>query len=178
MPQLAPQDRAFGGEERCVPASEFRNALSKLATTVSVITTDGPAGVAGVTCSAVCALSDEPAMVLICIHGKSATNSAIKSNRVLCVNSLQAEQRYLSQAFAGVGGIPMRERFTLCDWDTAVTGAPRCKQALVTLDCEVTDVRDIGTHSIFVAKVLATNESEGHNPLLYQRRAYATTRLL
>ena len=83
----------------CVPAAEFRSALSRLATTVSVITTDGPAGVAGVTCSAVCALSDEPAMVLVCIHGKSATNAAIKANRVFCVNSLQAEQR---ESVAGV----------------------------------------------------------------------------
>jgi flavin reductase (DIM6/NTAB) family NADH-FMN oxidoreductase RutF len=178
MPQFASQDRASEAQARCVPATEFRNALSKLATTVSVVTTDGPGGVAGVTCSAVCALSDEPAMVLVCIHGKSATNTAIKANRVLCVNSLQAEQKNLSQAFAGIGNIPMQERFSLGDWDTAVTGAPRCKQALVTLDCEVTDARDVGTHSIFVAKVLATAESEDREPLLYQRRVYATTRAL
>jgi flavin reductase (DIM6/NTAB) family NADH-FMN oxidoreductase RutF len=178
MPQFASQDRASEAQARCVPATEFRNALSKLATTVSVVTTDGPGGVAGVTCSAVCALSDEPAMVLVCIHGKSATNTAIKANRVLCVNSLQAEQKNLSQAFAGIGNIPMQERFSLGDWDTAVTGAPRCKQALVTLDCEVTDARDVGTHSIFVAKVLATAELEDGEPLLYQRRVYATTRAL
>ena len=109
MPQFAPQVRAPDGEAPCVPATEFRGALSRLATTVSVITTDGPAGIAGVTCSAVCALSDDPAMVLVCIHGKSATNAAIKANQVFCVNSLQAEQSELSQAFAGIGSIPMRD---------------------------------------------------------------------
>ncbi len=46
----------------------------------------------------------------------------------------------------------------------------------MALDCEVADVRDIGTHSIFIARVLATAESEDGDPLLYQRRAYATTR--
>lgn len=178
MPQFASHDRAHDVQAPCVPAAEFRNALSKLATSVSVITTDGSGGAAGVTCSAVCALSDEPAMVLICIHGKSAANTAIKTNRVLCVNSLQTEQRELSQAFAGIGSIPMEQRFMLSDWDTAVTGAPRCKHALVALDCEVADVRDVGTHSIFIARVLATAKSESHDPLLYQRRAYATTRLL
>jgi flavin reductase (NADH)/flavin reductase/chlorophenol-4-monooxygenase component 1 len=178
MPQFALHDRAHDVQAHCVPAAEFRNALSKLAATVSVITTNGPGGVAGVTCSAVCAVSDEPAMVLVCIHGKSAANAAIKTNGVLCVNSLQAEQRELSQAFAGIGGMPMQERFMLSDWDTAVTGAPRCKHALVALDCEVTDVRDVGTHGIFTAKVLATAGSESRDPLLYQRRAYATTRLL
>ena len=53
--------------------------------------------------------------------------------------------------------------------------APRCKNALIALDCEVAEVRDIGTHSVFVAKVLATSEAEQGEPLLYQRRAYVTT---
>jgi len=72
----------------------------------------------------------------------------------------------------------MKERFILTDWDALVTGAPRCKHALVALDCEIADVRDVGTHSVFTARVLATKESEGGEPLLYQRRAYATARLL
>ncbi|HET7192886.1 MAG TPA: flavin reductase family protein [Pseudolabrys sp.] len=174
LPAL-PQDRVFDASARCVPAIEFRNALSRLATAVSVVTTDGPAGTAGVTCSAVCALSDEPAMVLVCVHGKSATNTAIKSNRNLCVNCLQSGQSDLSQAFAGVGGMPMPQRFALSTWDSLVTGAPRCREALVALDCEVAEVRDVGTHSIFVAKVLATAETSTGEPLLYQRRAYVTT---
>ena len=161
-----------------VSAREFRGALSKLATSVTVITTGGEAGLAGVTCSAVCAVSDDPAMVLVCVHGKSVTNIAIKTNGVLCVNCLQAEQRDLSQAFAGFGNIPMQERFALADWGTLITGAPHCKGALISLDCEVAEVRDMGTHSIFIAKVLATAESEGGEPLLYQRRTYATTRAL
>lgn len=178
MSHFATHDRAPDVRQACVPAGEFRNALSKVATAVSVITTDGPGGMAGVTCSAVCALSDDPAMMLVCIHGKSATNSAIKTNRVLCINSLRAEQRDLSQAFAGVGNIPMQDRFGLSNWDIAVTGAPRCKDALVALDCEVTDVHDVGTHSIFIAKVLTTAELDDGDPLLYRRRAYATTRVL
>ena len=70
-------------------------------------------GAAGVTCSAVCAVSDEPAMLLVCVHSKSTTNTAIKKNGVLCVNCLQAEETELSQAFAGMEGIPMPERFAL-----------------------------------------------------------------
>jgi flavin reductase (DIM6/NTAB) family NADH-FMN oxidoreductase RutF len=175
MLTTAPQDRVFDVSTRCVPATEFRNALSRLATAVSVVTTDGPAGTAGVTCSAVCALSDDPAMILVCVHGKSATNTAIKSNRNLCVNCLHSRQSDLSQAFAGIGGIPMPERFALSTWDFLVTGAPCCKEALIALDCKVAEVRDVGTHSIFVAKVLATAETSTGEPLLYQRRTYVTT---
>jgi flavin reductase (DIM6/NTAB) family NADH-FMN oxidoreductase RutF len=178
MPELMSQDRAAAVTAHCVSAAEFRGALSKLATAVSVITTDGPTGPAGLTCSAVCAVSDEPAMLLVCVHSKSTTNTAIKTNGVLCVNCLQTEQTELSQAFAGIGSIPMPERFALADWGTLVTGAPHCRTALVSLDCEVADVRDIGTHSIFIARVLATVESKDGEPLLYQRRSYATTRVL
>ncbi|HEX5212529.1 MAG TPA: flavin reductase family protein [Pseudolabrys sp.] len=162
-----------------VSSSEFRDALSKLATPVSVIATDGPSGRAGLTCSAVCAVSDEPPMLLVCVHSKSAANAVIKANGVLCVNCLQVEQRGLSQAFAGIGGIPMHERFAMTDWGVLATGAPHCKKALVALDCKVADVRDMGTHTIFIAQVMATAESsEGGDPLIYQRRAYGTVRLL
>jgi flavin reductase (NADH)/flavin reductase/chlorophenol-4-monooxygenase component 1 len=178
MPEHVSQTSAPAVTANCVTAAEFRGALSKLATTVSVVTTDGRAGLAGVTCSAVCAVSDDPAMLLVCVHGKSVTNTAIKTNRVLCINCLNAEQRELSQVFAGVGSIPMHERFALAVWGTLVTGSPHCTSALVSLDCEAVDIRDIGTHSIFLARVLATAQSSNGDPLLYQRRSYATTRVL
>lgn len=38
----------------------FRDAMSKLAAAVNIITTEGPAGRAGFTASAVCSVTDEP----------------------------------------------------------------------------------------------------------------------
>ena len=165
-------------ERGAVSANEFRSALSKLTTAVSVIATDGPAGSAGLTCSAVCAVSDEPPLLLVCVHSKSAANRAIKANGILCVNCLQASQKDLSQVFAGVGNVPMQERFAISQWGALVTGAPYCREALVALDCKVTEVRDIGTHTIFIGAVVATAEHAESEPLVYQRRAYATTRPL
>ena len=161
-----------------VSAEQFRGAFAQFATTVSVIATDGSAGRAGVTCSAVCAVSDTPATLLVCVHGKSAANPIIKENGVLSVNCLDAEQRDLSQAFAGMGGLPMAQRFALEHWDVFATGAPYCRNALVALDCNLTEVREVGTHSIFIAKVVATMARPEGTPLIYQRRAYATTRTL
>jgi flavin reductase (NADH)/flavin reductase/chlorophenol-4-monooxygenase component 1 len=161
-----------------VCSTEFRSAMSKFTTAVSVIATDGPAGYAGLTCSAVCAVSDTPATLAVCIHGKSAANSRIKANGVLSVNCLQVDQRELSQAFAGIGKIPMEERFAMTNWGVLVTGAPCCIDALVALDCAITEVHDVGTHSIFIVRVMATAEFNDRNPLIYQQRNYATTRSL
>ncbi len=175
-PQRPPLGAFAVAGEGAVSALQFREAMSNLATAVSVITTAGPAGVAGVTCSAVCAVSDAPPLVLACLHAKSAVNGVIKANGVLCVNSLGAAQAELSQMFAGVGGVPMAERFTVGVWDALATGAPRCREALVSLDCAVVEAREVGTHSVFVARVLAAVEGAAADPLIYHRRNYATKR--
>ncbi len=155
---------------------EFRDAFSKIGTAVSVVTTDGPAGRAGLTCSAICAVCDRPPLVAICVHRDSATNAAISANRVVCVNCLHAAQRDLSQMFAGIGRVPMPERFGQGRWTTLVTGAPVCERALVALDCEIVDVKEFGTHSMFIARVVATANAGPAEPLIYHQRSYATTR--
>jgi flavin reductase (DIM6/NTAB) family NADH-FMN oxidoreductase RutF len=161
-----------------VSAAEFRGAFANFATTVSVIATDGPAGMAGVTCSAICAASDEPPLLAACVHGKSAANAALKANRVMSVNCLDASQVDLSQAFAGVGRLSTEQRFALGSWDVLVTGAPCCRDSLAAFDCEVVEARDLGTHSLFIARVVATSARDTGEPLVYQRRAYAATRQL
>jgi flavin reductase (NADH)/flavin reductase/chlorophenol-4-monooxygenase component 1 len=159
-----------------LPPQDFREALSNVATAVSVIATDGPGGIGGVTCSALCCASDTPPLLAFCIHRKSAANALIRANGVLCINCLQAAQQDLSQLFAGAGSVPMRERFGGPGWSMLATGAPWHKDALVAFDCALMDVRDIGTHSLFIAKVLKTAQGGAAAPLLHRRHAYATAR--
>lgn len=157
-----------------VPADEFRGALANLTTAVSIVTTDGPAGRAGLTCSAVFPISDDPATVAVCVHRKGAANAAIFENRVLCVSCLRREQRDLSQLFAGAGSVPMRERFSGHEWHPLHTGAPGNRDALVSIDCEVVEKLDVGTHSLFIARVVSIVQGDRAEPLVYFRRTYAT----
>ena len=159
-----------------VSADEFREALSRVASSVSIVTTDGANGIAGFTCSAVCAVTDEPPTVLVCVNRKSSANAIIKANGVLCVSSLGADQVALSQMFAGVGKVPMHERFGGSQWGLLTTGSPYCKTSRVALDCGIAEVREVGTHSIFFAEVLSTVHSTGDQPLIYHSRNYATIR--
>src|SRR5690242_2711164 len=167
---------AIAAEAGGVSPIQFRDALSRIGTAVSVVSTDGPAGMAGLTCSAVCAVCDRPPLVAVCVHRDSAANAAISINRVLCVNCLHSAQQDLSQMFAGVGQVTMPERFRRGRWSRLATGAPVCDSALVALDCEVIDVRQFGTHSMFIARVVATANARVAEPLLYHQRSYATTR--
>lgn len=156
-----------------VSSDEFRSALSRAITAVTIVTTDGPNGRAGVTCSAVSAVCDTPPTVLVCINRRSFANQVIKANEVLCVNWLSAAQANVSQVFAGAGGLPMDERFASDEWSALATGAPASCNALVSLDCRVVEAREIGTHSIFLARVLAARSNDSGRPLAYCRRDYA-----
>ena len=158
-----------------VSATEFKEALSKAITPVTILATDGPDGRAGVTCSAVCSVCDTPPTVLVCINRKSYANAVIKANGILTVNWLSADQSELSQLFAGVGGLPMPERFAKSQWGTLLSGAPYCKEAMMTLDCRVADAIEVGTHSLIFARVIATTKADERHPLAYYQRAYATT---
>jgi len=171
--ELHSTERAL--DVHALDALAFREALSKAVTAVTVVTTDGPHGTAGVTCSAVSSVSDTPPTVLVCINRRSAANAVIKANGVLSVNWLCAEQIDVSQLFAGAGGVPMQDRFSQHEWTRLATGAPCSTDALVSLDCHIAEAMEVGTHSIFLARVLAATHADSGAPLVYCQRAYATT---
>jgi flavin reductase len=171
-----PIDASIREHTTHVSAGEFREALSRVASSVSIVTTDGVHGIAGFTCSAMCAVTDEPPTILVCVNRKSAANAIIKANGVLCVSSLGADQVALSQMFAGVGEVPMHQRFGGPQWGLLTTGSPYCKTSRVALDCRIAEVREVGTHSIFIAEVLSTVHATGDEPLIYHSRNYATVR--
>lgn len=49
-----------------VDQQTFRDAMSCMGAAVNIITTDGPAGRAGFTASAVCSVTDTPPTLLVC----------------------------------------------------------------------------------------------------------------
>lgn len=175
---MAPPVHTCETRVELVTASDFRAAISGLATAVSVVTTDGHAGKAGLTCSAVCSVSDSPPTILACVSRRSAAYATIVANGVFCVNCLPAGQRELSQLFAGVGQVPMTDRFEPSFWSVLCTGAPCLKDALTVFDCELVEAREVATHGVLIGRVLAIADSGSAEPLIHHRQRYATTRVL
>ena len=48
--------------------ASFRDAMAHVGAAVNIITTDGPAGRAGFTASAVCSVTDTPPTLLVCLN--------------------------------------------------------------------------------------------------------------
>lgn len=146
--------------------------MSRLASAVHIVTTDGPAGRRGVTASAVVSVSDDPATVIVCLNATNAENERFGLNGNFAVNVLAAGGEEIAQAFAGEGNLSAAERFALGEWAPAATGAPLLLAALAGFDCRLVDRRIIATHHVLVGEVEAVREGPGAPPLLYHARGY------
>jgi flavin reductase len=146
--------------------------MAQFAAAVSVVTTDGPHGRCGVTCTAVCSVTDDPATILVCLNRRSRTNPVFRANGVLCVNLLGAGQEDVSAVFAGQSGIDTADRFVQGRWDTLVTGAPVFRDGIGALDCSIVEIKECGTHTIMFGHVTAVRSGSLRDSLVYFNRQY------
>ena len=157
-----------------IEATDFRDAMSLLTTAVHVITTQGDSGCHGFTASAVCSVTDTPPTLLVCMNQAARSHEYFVDNKTLSVNVLGAQHEQLSTAFASK--LSSEERFEQGSWTELATGAPILADALVSFDCEIEDIQQVGTHSIFMCRVVAINQSEQQSEqqdsLVYFNRAY------
>lgn len=152
---------------------QFVHAMSRAAATVSVVTTDGPAGMAGVTVSAMTSVSadgDAPTM-LVCVNKGASAAGPILQNGVFAINVLEAGQQSIADVFAGRTSATGAARFDGLAFDRLQTGAPVLR-GLAGFDCAVQAVDLIGTHHVIIGAVRAVRSSEDGTPLIYGMRSY------
>ncbi|NPD66252.1 FMN reductase [Lichenicola cladoniae] len=153
-----------------VDTTIYREAMSRLGAAVNVITTGDGVSRHGLTASAVCSVTDDPPTLLVCINRSSRSRAAFIEGGPICVNTLAHAQRDISVAFAGK--LDMEERFTEGVWTTLVTGAPVLEQSLVSFDCLVSSVVEVGTHSVIFCHVQDIRLGDPAAALVYFARAY------
>lgn len=142
---------------------EFRAALGRFASGVTVVTTRDAAGTMhGITVTAFCSVSLEPALILICIEKVAGSHYAFEESGVFIVNILDRSQQALSEHFAST--LPFK--FEEIDFSPGLDGIPVLADALVTLHCRVKKACDGGDHSIYIAEVEKAEIKDG-NPLVY-----------
>lgn len=152
---------------------EFREAMSRLAAPVHVVTTDGPAGRHGATATSVVSLTDAPPTLIVCLNRSSRAYRLASENRAVAVNLLGARHEALARAFSvSSGGAPDR-RFDHGAWDRLATGAPTLTDALAVFDGRVTEESVVGTHAVLFVEIVALRVGAADDqPLLHHRRAY------
>ena len=148
----------------------FRDAMACLGAAVNIITTDGPAGQAGFTASAVCSVTDSPPTLLVCLNRSASVWPVFNDNRTLCVNTLSAGQESLSNLFGGK--TPMADRFAAAGWQTGANGCPRLDEALASFDCRISQVVSVGTHDILFCEIVAITRHPVPQGLVWFDRGY------
>ncbi|GAA3245957.1 flavin reductase family protein [Streptomyces labedae] len=154
-----------------VTAQAFKDLFAQVPTGVTVITTsdtDGTA-LAGMTASAVCSLSLDPPLLLVCAANHSRTLAAIRSRGAFAVNILAQEQVQLAQRFADPG-LTQADRFAGTSHQRA-DGLPVLDEALAWLTCRVEHAYPGGDHTILTAAVHSL-QHHGGQPLIWHQRTF------
>ncbi|MBB4198090.1 hypothetical protein CCR94_20590 [Rhodoblastus sphagnicola] len=155
-----------------IDPKDYRDAMSALASPVHIIATDGKAGPAGLTVTALASVTDSPATLLVCVNRETASAPRFIDNGFFTVNSLAAQDRELSDIFAGRTDEHFEKKFTHGLWKRSVNGQPALLSALACFECKLTEVKDVGTHHIFFGEVLAVARPAAGPSLIYHHRAY------
>lgn len=159
---------------RAVTPQNFRDGMARLAAAIHIVTTDGPAGRAGFTATAVCSVSDAPPSLLVCINRMASVYDTVRGNGVLGVNVLAPEHEKLSGLFGGK--TPVDERFAAARWNFGETGAPLLEGAAVNFDCRVVQASEVGGHTVFMCEIVGIAGLERDEALVYFNRAYHALR--
>ncbi|MEH2474460.1 flavin reductase (DIM6/NTAB) family NADH-FMN oxidoreductase RutF/DNA-binding transcriptional LysR family regulator [Nitrobacteraceae bacterium AZCC 2161] len=151
--------------------AQFLEGMSRAACTVSVVTTDGKGGRAGVTVSAMASVSADTPSLLVCIHRDSKAVSAIRENGVFCVNVLRDSEILISDTFGGRRKTT-GDRFDCAKWDILASGAPAVANALAAFDCRLTHELLYGSHWILIGELTDIVVAQASSPLIYANRGY------
>lgn len=143
--------------------NEFRHALGRFASGVTVVTTKDAAGnLHGITVSAFCSVSLAPPLILICIDKHTGSHHAFAENEFFTVNILREDQQHYSDQFAS----HLPDKFDGIEFYENDKSIPVLKNVLANLQCRRVNAHDNGDHTIFVGEIEKTIVTDG-KPLVY-----------
>lgn len=145
---------------------EFRRAIGRFATGLTIVTTRLGDELHGMTANAVTSVSLEPLLLLVCVDKSADTHDILFQAGVFTVNILAREQEELSRKFATKReeGVPKLDGVS---HRLGTNGCPILDGALAYLDCVTTHQYAGGDHTIFVGEVVDAKEISDGDPLVF-----------
>jgi 3-hydroxy-9,10-secoandrosta-1,3,5(10)-triene-9,17-dione monooxygenase reductase component len=154
-----------------VGPERFRAVMGHFATGVAVVTATGPAGPVGMTANAVCSLSLDPLLLLVCFDRGARTFPVVRDTGRFGVNVLAAGQEHLARLFASK--IPEDEKFAEVP-HTVHGGIPVIEGTLAWVGCRLDRLYPGGDHEIGIGAVETAEIAGGIGvePLVWYRGTY------
>ena len=147
-------------------AREFREALGRFATGVTVVTCKSEFGRLGITANSFSSVSLEPPLVLWSPARASRRFSAFEQADHFSIHVLSEDQREIGNGFARTA-----DAFETGDWLETGAGVPVLEDCLARFDCQRHAIHDGGDHAIIVGRVINAMARQG-NPLVFAKGSY------
>jgi flavin reductase ActVB len=160
------QDEARPSEETL---TGFREAMSRLAAGVVMVTTEVEGKPWGLTVSACCSISMTPPLLLVSLGSETVSARVIERTGVFGVSLLTDKLIEVAQFGAARGAAKFVTEF--CDPPPVGVASPAVCGALAHVDCRVSQTIHAGDHTVFLGAVQAVVSGDGE-PLVYYARSY------
>jgi 3-hydroxy-9,10-secoandrosta-1,3,5(10)-triene-9,17-dione monooxygenase reductase component len=148
----------------------FREVFGRFATGVAVVTSAGSAGAGGMTANALCSLSLDPLLALVCFENQARTLPIVREAGRFAVNVLAADQESLAGVFASklpeaekLEGVAHRQHDRV----------PVIEGSLAWATCELQELIAGGDHTIVIGRVISMGLGHGAPLLWYSGRYHA-----
>ncbi len=152
-------------------SSQFKDAMSRFTTGVTIVAGIEDDQPVGFTCQSFVSLSIDPPYVAVAPARTSTSWPRIAGSGRFCVNVLGEHQAELCRGFAVSGGT----KFDGVVWSPApASGSPIIDGCLAWVDCDVELVHDAGDHELILGRVLDLGTAADGAPLVYYRSRLAT----
>jgi 3-hydroxy-9,10-secoandrosta-1,3,5(10)-triene-9,17-dione monooxygenase reductase component len=146
----------------------FREVFGRFATGVAVITRAGAGGAGGMTANALCSLSLDPLLALVCFENRARTLPIVRETGRFAVNLLAADQQELARVFASK--VPEAEKLDGVD-HRLVDGVPVLDGVVAWATCQLRELIPGGDHTIAIGSVADLGLGDGE-PLLWYAGRY------
>jgi flavin reductase ActVB len=151
------------------PQTDFRNAMARFASGVTVVTTRNSDGAfAGFTASAFCSLSLKPPLLLVCLQKDADCYAAFMESEIFAVSILSRGQAGIARRFATKAIAKLKDTPVT---PGAQTGLPLISGAAAHAECRMRERIDGGDHTVFVGEVVRA-EASNAEPLLHYNRQF------
>ncbi|MCM3032696.1 flavin reductase family protein [Niallia sp. MER 6] len=145
---------------------QFRTAMGKFATGVTVIATEVEGEVHGMTANAFMSVSLDPKLIVISVRKQASILAKLQSSQTFSVNILGEDQQEVSMIFAG----QLKDKQV--DFNR-LDGKPVIPGAIAQIACEVSGEHIEGDHILFIGKVTDIYV-EDKAPLIYYNGKYGS----
>ncbi len=144
----------------------FREVFGRFATGVAVITSAGRGTKGGMTANAICSLSLDPLLALVCFENRARTLPIVREAGRFAVNILRSDQEEVAGLFASK--LPESEKLE------AVThrfedDVPVIEGAIAWAVCELRELIAGGDHTIAIGQVISMGSGPGAPAALVRR---------